>query len=307
MEKGLNNSFSIRRLNPFNGVLQVHQHGSARALSGNGQVWEIQVLSDTPQGLWANTPFNGRQYYTFGLWSETGGLKQVPANPLFNIRDMTRASQALIEALRPALADLPFPPADPYELWLLDEQNRQPVALLLSGRTESETVLKQNAPKWIAAEPGDFSFVSPHLLQRDLPNNDGHNPRVHASFLEAVIRGRAGQHPRTEWFYRPPQGSGSYNTDSDREAMPAFPALPVTETGYETENEPLIADYIAWKAPQLLMLPDLNRTDRERLERLAVQQAETVDRLWPLYPEIHNKDLLNRARVEARIRTANRK
>lgn len=135
------NAFRIRQLSPFRGVLQVFLNDTARALSGNGQLWEIQVLSDRPQGLWAYTPFSGRQFYTFGLWT---------------------------------------------------------------------------------------------------------------------IEGR------------------------------------------------LIADYIRWKAPQLLLLPYLSQATRERLECLAVDQAEAVDRLWRLYPQIHNQALLNRARVEARIRTANR-
>jgi hypothetical protein len=69
----------------------------------------------------------------------------------------------------------------------------------------------------------------------------------------------------------------------------------------------LVSDYIAWKAPQLLQLQGLSSENRERLERLAVMQAEVVERLWRLYPEIHNKDLLKSARVEARIRSSNRK
>jgi hypothetical protein len=53
------------------------------------------------------------------------------------------------------------------------------------------------------------------------------------------------------------------------------------------------------------MLPALSSSNRDRLERLAVKQAKEVERLWRLYPQIHNQDLLNRARVEAKIRSAN--
>lgn len=75
-----------------------------------------------------------------------------------------------------------------------------------------------------------------------------------------------------------------------------------------TEDESaLVSDYIRWRAPQLLLLPGLRHTTRDRLVQLAVNQAEAIDRLWRLYPEIHNEYLLNSARVEARIRTANRK
>jgi hypothetical protein len=305
MEQGLNNAFSIRRLNPFNGVLQVYQLDSARALSANGLVWEIQVLSETPQGLWANTPLGQRQYFTFGLWSEESGLQQATVNPLFDFPTMISATQALIEGLQLTLPELPFPLADPYELWLIDENNRQPLALLLSCRTESEIPMHPKAPKWIAAAQGDFSFVSPHLLQRGLPNHDGHNPRVHASILEAEVRERADYQFQSTWFYRKSDAcivNCATNTETDQ----SFPELPLTESGFEAHCAPLIADYIEWKAPQLLMLPNLSPSMRNRLERLAVRQSEMVDRLWALYPQIHNKDLLNRARVEARIRLANR-
>jgi hypothetical protein len=306
MNQQIVNAFSIRQLSPFRGVLQVFLNNTARALSGNGQVWEIQVLSDRPQGLWANTPFSGRQFYTFGLWTIEGGLRQVPINPLFNIQDMITSAQALIEQLQPQLAQLPFPLADPYEAWLLDEKESRPLALLQSSRSEEERH-KVELGKWISAQRGDFSFVSEHLLMRGLPSNDGHNPRVHAAFIEAVVRERAGQHRRSVWYYRHGDGSASPCDESDSR-LPAsqFPELPISEQWTSDEDSGLIADYIRWKAPQLLLLPYLSQATRERLERLAVDQAEAVDRLWRLYPQIHNQALLNRARVEARIRTANR-
>ncbi|MCU7928751.1 MAG: hypothetical protein KZQ97_20255 [Candidatus Thiodiazotropha sp. (ex Dulcina madagascariensis)] len=299
-------AFSIRRLNPFNGVLQVFLNEKARALSSNGLSWEIQVLSDRPQGLWANMPFSGQQFYTFGRWSEQHGLKQVPVNPLFNVRDMIDSTDKLLEGLRLALAELPFPLADHFEQWLLDEQSLQPVALLRSCRTESE-IEAFGAIKWIAAERGDFTFTSAHLLQRGVPGNDGYNPRVHASVMEALVRTRSGQHQRSGWFHRRRNGTVTPCRASDKGPEPGrFPELPLTEDWKDEEDRQLIADYIAWKAPQML-LPQLSDTTRARLERLAVGQAGAVDRLWRLYPEIDNKALLNRARIEAKIRTANRK
>ncbi|MET0029605.1 MAG: hypothetical protein ABW101_18390 [Candidatus Thiodiazotropha sp.] len=297
-------SYSLRRLNPFNGVLQVHQHDRARALSANGQIWEIQVLSETPQGLWANTPLGRSQYYTFGLWSYSEGLQQVPVNPLFNIRQMIQASEDLIETLQPRLSELPFPLLDPYELWLLDEQTRQPLALLQTCREDADRRHHRQLKKWIAAGRGDFSFVSPHLQAREVPNNDGHNPRMHASILESVVRHRAGQNPARVWLYRNEQHQARPLGEPGSEVT--CPPLTLDLNGYEAEEEPLIADYIAWKSPQLLMLPNIPSDERARVEELAVRQASLVDRFFPLYPEIHNKDLLNRARVEAKIRAANR-
>lgn len=301
------NAFSIRRLNPFNGVLQVFSTENARALSSNGLIWEIQVLSDTPQGLWANIPFNGKQFYTFGRWTQAAGLQQVPVNPLFNVREMIASAQQLITALPQALGDLPFPPADLFEQWLLDEQSLTPIALLMSCRSASE-MSQLDTAKWIAAERGDFSFISPSLLARDQPNNDGYNPRVHASILEALVRHRGGQHHKRAWYKNHPDGGYSAGEENASAPVPGtFPALPVTEDWENEEDRRLVADYITWKAPQLLQLQGLSSDNRERLEQLAVMQAEVVERLWRLYPEIHNKTLLNRARVEAKIRSSNRK
>ncbi|MCU7844534.1 MAG: hypothetical protein KZQ93_11910 [Candidatus Thiodiazotropha sp. (ex Monitilora ramsayi)] len=306
MEQVSNSAFSIRRLNPFNGVLQIYQLDSARALSANGQVWEIQVLSDTPQGLWANMPYSGRQYYTFGLWSSDQGLKQVPVNPLFNIRQMITSAERLVEQLQPATEHLPFPLADPYELWLLDEEEHQPIALLACCRNQDECD-QDIRVNWIAASPGDFSFVSVTLNQQGLPLNDGYNPRVHASVLEAAVRMRAGQHRLNRWFKREVDGSATPCDDpAEYWRAACFPELLLTEEWEEHQERNLIQDYISWKAPQLLMLPNLANKTREHLERIAINQAEAVDRLWRLYPEIHNHDLLKSARVEAKIRTANR-
>ncbi|MCG8488350.1 MAG: hypothetical protein MI756_12840 [Chromatiales bacterium] len=305
MQEVPNNAFSIRRLNPFNGLLQVFQLDAARALSANGQVWEIQVLSNSPQGLWANTPMGAQQYFTFGRWSEISGLKQVPVNPLFDIRTMIAASDRLIESLQPALSQLPFPMTDRYEHWLLDESEQQPLALLQSCRTENEIALIDKPAEWIAADPEDLSFISSHLNQRGLPNHDGNNPRVHASILEAEVRHRAGPQSCTAWFYRNGENEMMpYDETQPRDLE--FPTLLLAKSGYDAENTPLIEDYLAWKAPQLLMLPYISGDSRERLEQLAAKQPELMDRFWPLYPEIHNKDLLKRARVEARIRSANR-
>ncbi|MET0090482.1 MAG: hypothetical protein ABW068_10770 [Candidatus Thiodiazotropha sp.] len=127
---------------------------------------------------------------------------------------------------------------------------------------------------------------------------------MHASILESVVRHRAGQNPARVWLYRDEQQQARPIGEHGSEVT--CPPLTLDLNGYEAEEEPLIADYIAWKSPQLLMLPNIPPDERARVEELAVRQAPLVDRFFPLYPEIHNKDLLNRARVEAKIRASNR-
>ena len=299
------NAFSLRRLNPFNGTLQVYTTENARALSSNGLKWEIQILSERPQGLWANIPFAGQQFYTFGIWSRAEDLRQVPLNPLFNTRGMLEAARQIIERLLPALDQLPFPMTDRYELWLLDEESGLPVALLNSARNREELPAK-DVKRWIAAASGDFRFVSARLSKQGLPTNDGYNPRVHASVLEALVRRRGGQNHRHGWFFRQPDGAGMPLEQQNPEPAPScFPELPLTLEWETRDDQALIMDYLEWKAPQLLLLPGLSPPMRERLERLAVKDAVQIERLWRLYPEIHNKRLLNTARVEARIRNSN--
>ena len=306
MQPESNSAFSIRRLNPFNGLLHVYQLDSARALSAEGRIWEIQVLSDTPQGLWANMPFSGRQYYTFGRWSFRQGFEQVPVNPLFNIRQMIRSAEQLVEQLQPAIEYLPFPLSDPYELWLLDQQRHQPLALLASCRTRQECN-KTDRDQWIAATEDDSSFESAALNQPDLPLDQAQNPQGHASVLEKAVMQRAGDQRECRWFLRNEDGSATA-CDDDTQTWSAenFPELLVTEAWKGALERDLVQDYISWKAPQLLMLPNIRAKTRERLERMAIKQATLVDRLWRLYPQIHNQDLLKQARVEARIRTANK-
>lgn len=299
------NAFGIRQLNPFRGVLQVFRSDQARALSANGQLWEIQVLSDSPQGLWANTPFGNRQFYTFGRWSLETGLRQVPINPLFNIADMIESAERLIMGLRDALDELPFPLADHYEAWLLDETNT-PLALLRSGLSEPDCQVS-GGDKWVATEEDDDGFVSERLLAQGLPNSDGQQPRAHAALLESLINQRSGQPPRAAYYQRHSDGSASPCHEPDnRQVSNLFPELPIRQDWPDESADKLIAEYIRWKAPELLMLPSLSAATRDRLEREAVKQAEAVARLWRLYPQIHNQGLLKQARVEAKIRRANK-
>ncbi len=241
------NAFSLRRLNPFSGTLQIFSTRTARALSSNGFNWEIQILSDSPQGLWANTPFAGQKYYTFGIWSATEGLRQVPLHPLFNINMMIDSARELTEGLAGVQDRLPFPREDHYELWLLDEETGQPIALLASAQLEADMAHKE-AERWVAAARGDFDFVSQHLSRKHLPVNDGHNPRVHASVLEALVSGRGGQKHRRAWYWRDKDGSGK-TIQSMEQNLPAksFPQLPLTLDWEDADDQALIMDYIGWK------------------------------------------------------------
>ncbi|WP_139042052.1 hypothetical protein [endosymbiont of Riftia pachyptila] len=297
-------AYCLRRLNPFNGTLQVFESDHARAFSADGRRWEIQVLSHQPQGLWANTPLGDKAFFRFGIWSAAKGLKQVPINPLFDIQQMIDAAAQLIEPLQLALLHLPFPPGDPYELWSLDENSAQPIALLASVVTDASRQSIE-ASRWVAAQQGDFSFISPTLSGKQVPNNDSHNPRVHASILEAMVRGRAGPNHRRGWFLRQP-GEPVLACDAGQSSpsADAFPPLPLSDAWEHPDDCALFEEYLDWKAPRLLQLPQIPDAWRAELEQRAVKSAIEVERCWRLYPKILDKQLLNRARVEAKIRTS---
>jgi hypothetical protein len=54
------------------------------------------------------------------------------------------------------------------------------------------------------------------------------------------------------------------------------------------------------------MMHGLTQSVRQRLEQNARGFVFDVDRFYPLYPEIIDESLMNAARVEARLRRANK-
>jgi len=85
----------------------------------------------------------------------------------------------------------------------------------------------------------------------------------------------------------------------------SFPSYPLRTDWSNEGDRQLVGDYIAWLAPYLLTLPGLDRALRSDLEGQAVEHSLLTDALCPLYPEVVHRDLLNQARVEARLRRAN--
>jgi hypothetical protein len=304
--------YAVRRANPFMGVTQVVATPDARALSANGVLWELQVLAERPETLWGsvNAGRSVRQYFRFGLWSAEEGVSRVPINPILNVGEMLSASDELIEALEARLSDIPFPTGDRYELWLLDSERLRPLALLATAEgAEHLAAIRLDA--WQATTLSERSFVSPTLTQGASESCDLSNPRWQAAALEAVVKDAAGRPPVAQWFER--EGSGRGVGLPHRVAPPLaervlgaddFPELLIREAWPSPDAEALVADYIAWCAPRLLALDNLSDRTRARLEPLACRQPLLVDTLYRLYPRVVDRELLDRARVEARLRRA---
>ena len=291
--------YAERRLNPFLGVIQVIESDLGRAISTDGQNWEIQLYAARPVGwgsLGAARPFS---LYRHGVWSEAEGLACFPSPPTVE-RELARvAGQGFIEAIRAARGALPFPLRDRYERWLLDAGAEQRPLALLEAVTGAEPLAQGRAPKWRCT----------------LGESQGLDADGRAA-LEAQVWARAGQASRGQWFRREPDGSGM--ALAARAVMPGqvndalggrcleaedFPELLLWEGWEEAEDRDRVGQYLAALAPRLLMLP-LGAATRARLEQAAADQALAVDQFHRLYPQVEDAALLVRLRVEARLRRA---
>lgn len=302
---------SLRRVNPFLGVVQVIEGDSARAISLDGVDWEIQVETRSPDGLWGsmNEGRATRRYFRFGLWSRNAGLWRVPVNPILDIGEMLAEQATILVALAEHAGALPFPLSDRYELWALDH-DAMPLALLATADSAARAA-KLRAEPWQAAPLTDHRFRSCVLDAEPASPAEAENPRRHAAAVERLVHRAIGTPVPEQWFERLPDGAGRGLSNrvpaplADRTlSASAFPERLVRETWQTPRDRALVADYLAWLAPQLLTLQGLGDVTRARVERDACAQAVALDALYPLYPRVIDHERLDAARVEARLRRA---
>ncbi len=299
-------SYAVRRVNPFEGVLQVVETENARAYSANGRVWQIQVLAQRPDHTWRSLSHIEpiEQFFNFGLWDAEGGLHKIPANPVMDIGGMRQAADRLTDELDALNERLPFRLIDDYECWATDYCGT-PIALLATA--ESATIMRDmRVERWHATRLPDHSFVSASLLARGIAPDGDLGPRQHASHLERLIR-QTGQ--RRMWFKRLSDGSGEPAGDeSDTKTRSAddFPPLGLKTDWQNPQERELIDDYLAWLAPRLLTLQNITPPHRRKLEHAACARATELDAAYRLIPVIMDRQAIEAARVEARLRHATR-
>lgn len=296
--------YAVRRVSPFEGVLQVVEIAGARAYSANGRSWQVQVRARRPEHTWRSVsevqPVE--QFFHFGLWDAVDGLQRVRANPVLDIGAMTAAAQRLSAALTALMPRLPFPLVDDCECWATDRRGR-PVALLATTE-EPQRIHTLQVGRWQASRPDDHGFVSPSLLERGLPAHGDQGPRQHAERLERQVNRRADEQ---HWYRCRPDGT---RVRLDRDGRPAerasasFPPLGLTTDWPDAASRGLATDYLAWQAPRLLLLQALDDDRRRWLERQARRRAVELAAHFRLIPRILDRDALEAARVEARLRRA---
>jgi len=238
----------------------------------------------------------------FGDWNRKTGLKRSPLIASYHYNEIQAIGHALLEAVQ-NYADLcPFPFADKYELWLLDSDNHEPLALLESVCNEHELHCPDNLA-WEAGLRCREEFLKEHTL------TDKQNVTA-AELLNNFINQRAGARPSAQWFYRDQfkngKGLSGVNLHPGlvgRElSARLFPKMLVQDQWQDEIKSSLIDSFINWLSPYLLVLDFLRDRQREMLELAAKNHATLVDKMYPLYPKIINQQAINAARVEAMMR-----
>ena len=296
-------TYSQRNLNPYSGQVQIAESEHARAVTMDGENWEIHFLRTIESAP------DGQQPGQAGLWTRIGrdfgkerGVKPLGDQsrprkvfPRFGILERADieklvsgeyvpAEAGLLELARYLLAaSLPFPPIDRYEYWLLDSVDGSPLALIYSCSTVEEQASFPSYPVWTAL-PAAIMPVATNAHEQQ-----SQAPPVN-SRLESMVTERAGTSPRAVWFER---------TDDETDS---FPPLLVTENWPDDAQKELCQRYLCRQAPRLLMLHDLSVEDRRRLEHASRTQPLEVGKYYSLYPDVADEELMKTIRVEARLR-----
>lgn len=272
--------YALRRVNPYLGMIQVIDTGAVRAYSSTGERWQPRRVYDT------------QQFWTASEASHHCGFELLPKD-------------ALLEAIRDRPA-LPFPQLDRHELWLLQRESGQPLALLRTcfWRHEREEVAD---PTWRPFLPG-----SAHFQMRFLPagRTGSQDARHCQAELEQLINFSARPQPSTQWFLRRDDGSGEgldgLRLDpalvGRRLAADRFPELLVDEGCWpEAWQRQLVRAFHDSLAPLLLVHQHLGEATRARLERAAQRTPQRLLDTYRMIPELLDAEGMTVAMVTARL------
>jgi hypothetical protein len=297
--------YAQRLLNPFRGVMNIIEYQGAEAVTTDGRHWDIYVR-DT--GLVEDIP-NSHKVQTsdirYGSWSLNEGLTRGAIYPSDDFKVLEHRGALVYEHLLKHHKNVPFPLEDSIELWLLDDKDL-PLGLLNSAVREEDIELDCHLD-WRAGRACRKHFRTP-VMQELLET--AYTETSAGEYLTRYINKRSGEPPRAQWFRRKPNGSGEGLSGINLEPrlqyrhLPdtAFPAYFLREDDSSAPHRQLIEDFLAWQAPCLLLLQNLNAPARRDLERLATSRALSVDKLYRLYPAILDEAAIKAARVEATLR-----
>jgi len=271
-------AYSQRVTPPFSGTAQVVESNRARAISMDGSSWEIHFV----RGTTSNKPNDKqRAYLRVANIRHTAlrGLAEAGEHDGKPIDDRILELAAFL-----ANAELPFPPADVHEYWLLSPKDGSPLAMIFS-------CVDLQTRETFPAKHSDWTSLPQAVMpvERTQAELDAGKPPVNYQ-VESMIRERAGYRPLAKWFHRP----------SAR--IVDFPDLLLTQDWQDEQQARLCERYLQRQAPRLLMLHGLSVERRSWLEQATKAQAIEVGRFHAMYPEVVDHDLISALRVEARLR-----
>lgn len=273
-------TYSQRLLPPYYGQAQIAESERARALTIDGQSWEIQFLhgGNGVQG----TKLSYRRAVTIS--DSDIRQKNIGSSPKLGQDKQQTVDERILE-LTDFLADvaLPFPPADTFEYWLLDAKDQSPLALIFSAKDPEQMNAYPSRPEWTALP----AAVMPIEMTED--EKSFSSAPVNYRF-ERLVAERASNNPKAKWFTR----------SSNEEHI--FPTFMVREDWQEEDGTDLCQRYLTHQSPRLLMLHGLDHEQRKQMEINARPHALEVERFHQLYPEVVDQVLMNAILVEARLR-----
>lgn len=277
-------AYSQRLLPPFSGTVQIAESTRARAQSFDGVSWEIQYLSGNEQSDNQQPRVKGYAldcgfYRVANVHNKELKAYQVPTclEP-DQVADCINELYAYLST-----AQVPFPPADIFEYWLLDASDESPLALIFSCCEESQMATYPASIEWTAL---------PHSKMK-IDNTAGEQSVNEAPVnhrFQRLIAEQSGPNPRAAWFKRNQDDHGD------------FPSLLVRDVWQDSVQSDLSQRYLQRKAPRLLMLHGLSEVEREHLEIAAKEHALEVDQYFALYPEVNDENRMSAIRIEARLR-----
>ncbi|MBI5039679.1 MAG: hypothetical protein HZB57_00215 [Gammaproteobacteria bacterium] len=296
--------YSQRLVNPFRGILSVVETEDADAVSNDGIHWALYIhgqheLAQLNDGTQRDVTLPDIKY---GDWSRLGGFKHAPIRNVVDHRRLDAIGAHLLEAVKFAAEQLPFPLRDHYELWLLDI-HAQPLALLSVAVHDHERD-NPTGLHWRPGEAAKAAFTSSSPLLANAAN------ACAGQHVEDLVNRAAGATPMAQWFQRDAKsaGTGLDGTRIDaklngrRLESNAFPQLLLATAWAAPQERALLEEFLDWQAPWLLQLQNLSDTQRAQLEQIAVRRANVVAQCHQLYPQVIDEDRITAARVEARLR-----
>lgn len=295
--------YSERILNPFRGVMNIITTGKADAVTIDGVNWDLYIHDtfgshlDDPEEF-ANIELPDIRY---GDWSKKNGLTRAPVLPSYHYDEIQHVGEELMEAVIEHANKIPFSFNDNYELWLLDEENHQPLALIDSVCSIREIYMPSTL-EWKAGNRCRKYFNS-----NVIPDVE-HS--THADILNQLVNTRAGKNPGAQWFVRKEDAYGLgldvINIDEKyvgRSMSPRiFPRMFIEQQWDDDSECALFNEFINWLSPWLLLMDFLSDPQRKVFEESARQQALLVEEMHLLYPKVIDETNINAARVEAALR-----